>query len=89
MALTDQEHQRLEALQTEAIGIVENGATSPSASAAFARIATVCRNVLSREAEKRKRSEFDTKLKAAREKRKTQKGSGIAQANIPAGAASR
>ncbi len=89
MALTDTEHQRLETLQTEAIGFVENATTSPSAAAAFGQIARICRNVLSREAEKRTRSEFDTKLKSAREKRKTQKSNGAGQYASAGGTAAR
>ena len=82
MALTDTEHQRIETLQTEATSFVENPITSPSAAAFFGRVADICTMTLSREAEKRKRTEMRANVKAAREKRKTQKAAGGAQPHL-------
>lgn len=88
MALTDDEHKRIETLQTEATTFVENPITTASAAAIFGRIADVCTMALAREAEKRKRTELRGKVKAAREKRKTQKAASGGQSaqRPPAGA---
>ncbi len=75
MALTNDEHKRIEALQTEATGFIENPGTSASAAAVFGRVADICTVALAREAEKRVRADLRGKVKASREKRKTQKSS--------------
>ena len=73
MALTDQEHTRLQTLRDEMIGLVGSTDSDPAA-AAYGKIARVCREVLSREASARQKKEDADKLKEARKNRETRRG---------------